>query len=111
MIKFTKAVEKDKFEINHNLKEKTRKFLGIKDYYTNLEESRASKDWLIELYNLLYKIEQNFRIAKIDLETRPIFHFKEKPIKLHLLICFMALVVSKSIELRTGTSIKSFIQE
>lgn len=59
----------------------------------------------------LYRIEQAFRISKNDLQTRLIFHFKEQPIKLHILICFMALVVSKHIELKTGISIKKFIDE
>jgi transposase len=43
--------------------------------------------------------------------VRPIFHFKEDPISLHILICFMALVVSKHIELATGDSIRKFITE
>lgn len=109
--KFTKTIGKDQLEINKNLIEKTKKLLGIKGYYTNLEESQASNALIIERYHELYKIEQNFRIVKSDLQTRPIFHFKEDPIKLHLLICFMALVVSRNIELSTGASIKSFIQE
>ncbi len=45
------------------------------------------------------------------MQTRPIFHFKVEPIQLHLLICFMALVCSKHIELKTGVSIKKFITE
>jgi transposase len=65
----------------------------------------------MERYHELYKVEQAFRISKNDLQTRPIFHFKEQPIKLHILICFMALVVSKHIELRTGISIRKFIDE
>lgn len=48
---------------------------------------------------------------KRHLQTRPIFHFKEQPIKLHLLICFMALVVLKHIELKTGISIRKLIDE
>ena len=109
--KFTKTIEKNKLEINKSLIEKTKKLLGIKGYYTNLEEARANNAFIIERYHELYKIEQNFRIAKSDLQTRPIFHFKEEPIKLHLLICFMALVVSRNIELSTGASIRNFIQE
>ena len=83
--------------------------LGIKGYYTNLEESVIDNKTVIERYHELYKIEQAFRISKSDLQTRPIFHFKEQPIKLHMLICFVALVVSKHIELQTGISIKKFI--
>jgi len=90
---------------------KTQKLFGIKGYYTNLEETVADNKTIIERYHELYKIEQAFRISKNDLQTRPIFHFKEQPIKLHVLICFVALVVSKHIELQTGVSIKRFIDE
>ncbi|MFH1118669.1 MAG: IS1634 family transposase [Bacteroidota bacterium] len=100
-----------KIEINEALIEKTQKLLGIKGYYTNLEASVADNRMIINRYHELYKVEQAFRISKNDLQTRPIFHFKEQPIKLHILICFMALVVSKHIELRTGVSIRKFIDE
>jgi transposase len=98
-------------ELNEVLINKTQKLLGIKGYYTNLEESTVNSKTIIERYHELYKIEQNFRISKNDLQTRPIFHFKEDPIKLHILICFMALVISKHIELQTGISIRKFIDE
>jgi transposase len=91
--------------------EKTTKLLGIKGYYTNMEETVASNKTIMERYHELYRIEQAFRISKSDLQTRPIYHFKEQPIKLHILICFMALVISKHIELKTGISINRFIQE
>lgn len=109
--KFTKAIGEGKFEMNQNLIDKAEKLLGIKGYYTNLTEEQASNDLVIEHYHELYKIEQNFRIAKSDLQTRPIFHFKEDPIKLHLLICFMSLVVSRVIELGANVSIRSFLLE
>jgi len=91
--------------------DKTQKMLGIKGYYTNLEENIVNNNTIIERYHELYKIEHAFRITKSDLQTRPIFHFKEEPIKLHLLISFIALVISKHIELRTNLSIKKFINE
>jgi hypothetical protein len=109
-LKFTKS-NGQKIELNQKLIDKTKKILGIKGYYTNLEESIVSNNTIIERYHELYKIEHAFRISKSDLQTRPIFHYKEEPIKLHLLICFMALVVSKHIELQTGISIKRFIHE
>jgi hypothetical protein len=109
--KFTKSNKENNLEINQTLIDKTKKLLGIKGYYTNLEENQASNTLIIEHYHQLYKIEQNFRIAKNDLQTRTIFHFKEEPIKLHILICFMALITSRHIELETGISIKKFIQE
>lgn len=109
-LKFTKSSGQT-IELNQKLIDKTQKILGIKGYYTNLEESVVDNKTIIERYRELYKIEQAFRISKSDLQTRPIFHYKEGPIKLHLLICFMALVVSKHIELQTNTSIRKFIHE
>jgi transposase len=109
-VKFLKT-EEAKTKLNEELIEKTTKLLGIKGYYTDIEESVADSKTIIERYHDLYKIEQAFRVSKNDLKTRPIFHFKEEPIKLHLLICFMALAVSKHIEITTGTSIRSFLTE
>ena len=109
-IKFIKA-KGQTVELNKNLIDKTQKLLGIKGYYTNLGESIAGNTEIIERYHELYKIEQAFRISKSDLQTRPIFHYKEEPIKLHLLICFMALVISKHIELQTNISIRKFIHD
>lgn len=109
-LKFTKSTGQN-IEINQKLIDKTEKLLGIKGYYTNLEEAVVDNATIIERYHELYKIEHAFRISKSDLQTRPIFHYKEEPIKLHLLICFMALVVSKHIELQTNISIRKFIHE
>lgn len=109
-LKFTQT-QNEKIVLNEELIEKTKKLLGIKGYYTDLEEALLDNNAIIERYSELYKIEQAFRLSKSDLQTRPIFHFKEEPIKLHILICFIALVVSKHIELRTGISIRRFIDE
>ena len=109
-VKFLKTQEA-KTKINEELIEKTTKLLGVKGYYTDIEESVVDNKTIIERYHDLYKEEQAFRVSKNDLQTRPIFHFKEEPIKLHLLICFMALAVSKHIEIKAATSIRSFLTE
>jgi len=109
-LKFTQTKDQ-KIELNEALIMKTKKLLGVKGYYTNIEELIMSNHQIIERYHELYRVEQAFRMAKSDLQTRPIFHFKEQPIKLHVLICFMALVVSKHIELKAGISIRKFIDE
>lgn len=109
-LKFIKT-NGEKLELNQKIIDKNFKLLGIKGYYTNLDEAVADNATVISRYHELYKIEQAFRISKNDLETRPIFHFKEEPIKLHLLVCFMALVISKNIELKTNHSIKHFVDE
>ncbi|MDI6765422.1 MAG: hypothetical protein QME52_01115, partial [Bacteroidota bacterium] len=55
------------------------------------------------------RVEQAFRIAKSDLQMRPIYHFKHEMIKAHILICFMALAVCKYMELKTGLSTKNIV--
>lgn len=87
-LKYTSNKEQ-KMELNEALIDKSKKLLGIKGYYTNLAESKANNSTIIARYHELYRIEHAFRIAKSDLQTRPIFHFKADPIKLHILICFI----------------------
>ena len=107
-IKYLKSGE-GKMELNEKLIEKTKKLLGLKGYYTDIEETVADNATIISRYHDLYKIEQAFRVSKNDLQTRPVFHFKEEPIQLHMLICFMALAVSKHIEIKSAMSIRAFI--
>lgn len=109
-IKYLKSGD-NKIFLNEKLIEKTTKLLGIKGYYTDIEESVIDNATIIGRYHDLYKIEQAFRISKSDLQTRPIFHFKEEPIQLHILICFMALAISKHIEITTKESIRAFLTE
>lgn len=109
-VKFVKTTEA-KNQLNSELIDKTNILLGIKGYYTNLDEKTISNQLVIERYHQLYKIEQAFRISKHDLKTRPIFHFKKDPIKVHILICFMALAVSKYVEIKTNLSIQAFLSE
>ena len=103
--------EKSKMLLNERLIEKTTKLLCVKGYYTDIEASVADNATIISRYHDLYKIEQAFRVSKHDLETRPIFHFKEEPIKLHILICFMALAISKHVEIAASVSIRAFLTE
>lgn len=44
-------------------------------------------------------------MSNSDLETRPIFHYKEDAIRAHILICFVALILEKFLELTTKLSL------
>lgn len=77
---------------------------GIKGYYTNLEN--IADDLIVKQYKDLWHVEKSFRIAKSDLEARPIFHHKRKSIEAHIIIVFVSLCLTKTIELTTGYSIK-----
>src|SRR5665811_698212 len=49
---------------------------------------------------------QSFRMSKFDLQTRPIYHQKQDAIKAHVLICFVALMAEKYLELTTKLSLR-----
>lgn len=103
-----KAKKKTEQILNTRLIEKTKLLLGIKGYYTNL--FAESNKTIIDHYHSLWHIELAFRIAKSDLRTRPIYHFKKQTVEAHILICFMALAVCKYMELKTGRSTKAIIK-
>jgi transposase len=56
------------------------------------------------------EIEKSFRMAKSDLQARPVYHRKRDSIEAHLTIMFAALAVSRWIEARTGWSIRKFVK-
>lgn len=53
---------------------------------------------VMSIYHSLWQIEESFRISKSLLEARPCFHWKERRIRGHFLVCFMALVMHRLLE-------------
>ena len=109
-VKKAKGKEKEQLEFNQELLEKTQLLWGIKGYYTNLQETQVNNQEVINQYRQLWKVEKAFRIAKSDLQARPIYHRNTDTIKAHLLICFMALSIAKFIELKSDLSLKRAIR-
>lgn len=106
--KFIRNMGKTKQTLNTALIDKTKLLLGIKGYYTNLTDIDNAE--IITQYHNLWHVEQVFRIAKSDLAMRPIYHFKKQTIEAHILICFIALAVSKYMELQTGKSTRKIVK-
>lgn len=100
-IKYLKY-ENTKSSLNADLIKKNTKLLGLKGYTTNL--SLGNKE-IVDYYHNLHKVEHAWRIAKSDLEARPVYHYKEESIKNHILICFLALAISSYLELKNKISI------
>ena len=107
--KFLSHSSKNKFQLNKALVEKYRLLEGIKGYRTNIDD--LSPELLIKRYKDLWRIEQSFRIAKSDLEARPIYHRKKNSIEYHFLIVFVALCMTKVIEIKEGKSIKKVVED
>ena len=57
---------------------------------------------IIEIYRGLSEIEDNFKVAKSELDIRPVFVSREDRINAHVLTCFIALVMIRLIQKKTG---------
>jgi len=63
---------------------------------TNLQGQNAAALW--KTYIGLTQIEDCFRISKHDLGLRPIFHQKQDRAQAHILVCFLALVMWRTLQ-------------
>jgi transposase len=104
--KFIKKTSKETIELNTALIEKRKLLLGIKGYCTDLSENEMTNEQVISRYHQLWHIEQSFRMSKNDLQARPIYHQKDNAIRSHILICFVALIIEKYLELATNLSLR-----
>jgi len=62
---------------------------------------------IIENYHNLYRIEDSFKVLKSTFNTRPIFHYKDSRIEAHFIVCFIAFMIERDLEIRLKKS-KSF---
>ncbi|MGQ7355360.1 IS1634 family transposase, partial [Streptococcus suis] len=55
-------------------------------------EIEMSDEAMLASYKELSKIEDCFRVTKMELESRPVYVWTEEHIQAHFLTCFIALV-------------------
>lgn len=82
--------------INENAEDEFCKFFGYYQIVTS--ELEMENTDVIDKYHQLTQIENQFRIMKGSLETRPVFVRDPDHIEAHLLICMIALVVLRVIQ-------------
>jgi len=70
------------------------------DGYYVIESSNTelSASRVITEYKRLWRIENTFRVMKSSLWTRPIFHWTPRRIKGHFVLCFIALLLERTLE-------------
>jgi transposase len=64
---------------------------------TNCLEKDPARLW--QWYLQLTQAEAAFRTEKSDLHLRPIFHHKAKRVEAHILVCFLALALWRTLEM------------
>jgi hypothetical protein len=57
---------------------------------------------IIDTYRGLWEIEETFKVTKATLEARPVFVSRQDRIRAHFLTCFVALVIIRIIQKKTG---------
>ena len=62
---------------------------------SNVRDFTPSELW--KAYIQLTEAEEAFRIQKGDLEIRPIWHQKPERVRAHILVCFLAYVLWKTL--------------
>lgn len=85
--------------------DKLEEFTELMGYY-QIVTSELELDALevVDKYHGLTQIEDQFRVMKGDLETRPVFVRKPEHIEAHLLICMIALTIIRMIQRRLVTA-------
>jgi len=82
-------------------------FLRLYPYAITTSNLNLDPIEIIQNYHNLYKIEDSFRVLKSTFNTRPIYHYKEHTIEAHFIVCFIAFMLERDLEIRLKKS-KSF---
>lgn len=83
--------------LNEEKIEADKLFDGYYAMQTNNEE--LSELQIQEAYSQLWRIEECFRQLKSHYEVRPVYHWNEDRIKGHLVVCFIAFLLERHLEI------------
>jgi transposase len=93
-----KADGKVKVEINEKAVENAKKLAGYNMIVTSEIHMAASE--IYAAYHNLWRIEESFRIMKSQLDARPVFLQKQETITGHFLICYLAVLLTRILQIR-----------
>lgn len=108
--RFIKKISKDtdgndvkfSYMIDQSVIDDEKKYDGFYAVETNLDDSVGE---ILKINKGRWEIEESFRIMKDDFLSRPVFLSQSDKIKAHFMTCFMALLVYRVLEKKTGSSI------
>ena len=100
--KFLQFDRSSRAEINEEAVAQDAQFDGLHAIITNCSNPLPAVD-IIAKYRELWQIEDCFRTTKQDLKIRPMYHWKDRRIEAHLMICFMAFCCLQELRFRLRT--------
>jgi hypothetical protein len=90
---YVKGLEKGKVELDEQAIKASQKRDGFFGVLTNIADTRLSRVEIYDRYKDLWHIEDAFGEIKGPLETRPVFHWTDRRIEAHILICLLAYYI------------------
>ena len=79
--------------LNQKLYDKRRTWCGYTALLTNIKD--PDPQWVYRKLRQLWRIEDNFRMLKTNLEARPVFVWTDEHIRGHFVLNYIALVMQK----------------
>lgn len=89
--------------------DKARKLAGWKGYVTNIKAGDMAGADIVAKYHDLCEVGCSFRMAKSDLQARPMYVREKDSIEAHLNVVFAALALSRYLQDATGFSRQKII--
>ena len=89
---------KVKVTLNDKAIENARKLAGYNMIVTS--ELKMSGQEIYSAYHNLWRIEESFRVMKSELDARPVYLQKEETITGHFLICYLAVLLTRLLQLK-----------
>ena len=97
-LKYMDEEKKGQVVFNEEKIKEEERWDGLHGIITN-DFTTKSEDLLCQ-YKRLWVIEESFRINKHSLSMRPIYHYKPERIKAHILICYLAFSLYRSLQMK-----------
>jgi transposase len=102
MKRYVKELKSGKLKID-KAKVKQEEKLDGKYLLSSSDKSLSAEDIALG-YKQLMEVERAFRTLKTTLSLRPIYHLKDERIRSHVLLCWLALLLVRIAETKTGLS-------
>jgi transposase len=102
MKRYVKELKSGKLKID-KAKVKQEEKLDGKYLLSSSDKTLSAEDIALG-YKQLMEVERAFRTLKTTLSLRPIYHLKDERIRSHVLLCWLALLLVRIAETKTGLS-------
>lgn len=100
MGRYLKELKSGNLKINNSKVKQDEKLDG--KYLLSTSDMSLSAEDVALGYKQLMEVERAFRTLKTTLSLRPVYHTKDDRIRSHVLLCWLALLLVRIVELETG---------